>query len=175
MMFSLQLRISRLFRGKWQSWLKEDFLLVMRYVMILRLVYLVFRFGCLRYFVYIEILFLGTGSAIKSSKGGHARYIWVWTLFKVLPLKLFHDQYLHCQLCSAFPVVYPFKACPWWIREERRRVALRHLAAEFLGVKIQNGEHCPVSSFNLLWWLFLCLCAVHLQDDISFSYVVVCL
>lgn len=41
----------------------------------------------------------------------------------------------------------------WWSREGYKR-ALRHLAAEFLNVEIQNGEHCPVSGLNL-WCLSL--------------------
>ncbi|KAL2944454.1 RNA exonuclease 4 [Bienertia sinuspersici] len=32
--------------------------------------------------------------------------------------------------------------------KESRRKALRHLAAEFLGVQIQNGEHCPLQGLT---------------------------
>ncbi|KAJ4846350.1 hypothetical protein Tsubulata_021399 [Turnera subulata] len=37
---------------------------------------------------------------------------------------------------------------------ERRRKALRHLAAEFLGVKIQSGEHCPVEDARAAMLLY---------------------
>lgn len=149
-MFPLQRRISGLLRGKWQSWLKDGFLLVMPCIMILRLVLMVLDLVAWDIFAYMEVFFLGTGSAIKSSKGGYSRHLRVWTLFEVLPLWQFHDQFMHCQLCFTFPLACPSKACHWSIRGERRRVALRHLAAEFLGVKIQNGEHCPVCPYRSL-------------------------
>ncbi|XP_065862005.1 RNA exonuclease 4 [Euphorbia lathyris] len=38
--------------------------------------------------------------------------------------------------------------------KERRRKALRHLAEEFLGVKIQNGEHCPVEDARAAMLLY---------------------
>ncbi|XP_071723610.1 RNA exonuclease 4-like [Rutidosis leptorrhynchoides] len=38
--------------------------------------------------------------------------------------------------------------------KERRRKALRHLAAEFLGVTIQNGEHCPVEDARVAMLLY---------------------
>ncbi|WKA12051.1 hypothetical protein VitviT2T_029480 [Vitis vinifera] len=44
--------------------------------------------------------------------------------------------------------------CELFLKEERRRVALRHLAAEFLGVKIQNGEHCPVEDARAAMLLY---------------------
>ncbi|KAF2286074.1 hypothetical protein GH714_010175 [Hevea brasiliensis] len=37
---------------------------------------------------------------------------------------------------------------------ERRRKALRHLAAEFLGAKIQNGEHCPIEDARAAMLLY---------------------
>ncbi|GMP53028.1 hypothetical protein CsSME_00018630 [Camellia sinensis var. sinensis] len=38
--------------------------------------------------------------------------------------------------------------------KEGRSKALRHLAAEFLGVKIQNGEHCPVEDARAAMLLY---------------------
>ncbi|KAG8657935.1 hypothetical protein MANES_03G104200v8 [Manihot esculenta] len=38
--------------------------------------------------------------------------------------------------------------------KERRRKALRHLAAEFLGAKIQNGEHCPIEDARAAMLLY---------------------
>ncbi|KAM7251128.1 hypothetical protein ACFE04_023011 [Oxalis oulophora] len=38
--------------------------------------------------------------------------------------------------------------------KERRRKALRHLASEFLGVTIQNGEHCPVEDARAAMLLY---------------------
>ncbi|XVE50165.1 hypothetical protein DITRI_Ditri01bG0140200 [Diplodiscus trichospermus] len=38
--------------------------------------------------------------------------------------------------------------------KEGRRVALRHLAAEILGVEIQNGEHCPVDDARAAMLLY---------------------
>uniref|UniRef100_A0A2P2IYV1 Uncharacterized protein MANES_03G104200 n=1 Tax=Rhizophora mucronata TaxID=61149 RepID=A0A2P2IYV1_RHIMU len=38
--------------------------------------------------------------------------------------------------------------------KEKRRKALRHLAAEFLGVKIQNGEHCPIEDARAAMLLY---------------------
>ncbi|KAL6957808.1 hypothetical protein U1Q18_024240 [Sarracenia purpurea var. burkii] len=40
-----------------------------------------------------------------------------------------------------------------FLKEGRRR-ALRHLAAEFLGVKIQNGEHCPIEDARAAMLLY---------------------
>ncbi|XAR68301.1 Exoribonuclease II [Bertholletia excelsa] len=40
-----------------------------------------------------------------------------------------------------------------FLKEGRSR-ALRHLAAEFLGVKIQNGEHCPVEDARAAMLLY---------------------
>ncbi|KAI4374690.1 hypothetical protein MLD38_012655 [Melastoma candidum] len=39
-------------------------------------------------------------------------------------------------------------------RKEGRRKALRHLAAEFLGVTIQNGEHCPIEDARAAMLLY---------------------
>ncbi|XP_010675445.2 uncharacterized protein LOC104891447 [Beta vulgaris subsp. vulgaris] len=38
--------------------------------------------------------------------------------------------------------------------KESHRKALRHLAAEFLGVQIQNGEHCPVEDARAAMLLY---------------------
>ncbi|WCJ43263.1 RNA exonuclease 4 [Euphorbia peplus] len=38
--------------------------------------------------------------------------------------------------------------------KERRRKSLQHLAEEFLGVKIQNGEHCPVEDARAAMLLY---------------------
>ncbi|KAJ9182949.1 hypothetical protein P3X46_006879 [Hevea brasiliensis] len=38
--------------------------------------------------------------------------------------------------------------------KEGRRKALRHLAAEFLGAKIQNGEHCPIEDARAAMLLY---------------------
>lgn len=38
--------------------------------------------------------------------------------------------------------------------KERRRKALRHLAAEFLGVEIQKGEHCPIEDARAAMLLY---------------------
>ncbi|EEF44005.1 RNA exonuclease 4 isoform X2 [Ricinus communis] len=38
--------------------------------------------------------------------------------------------------------------------KERRRRALRHLAAEFLGVKIQDGEHCSIEDARATMLLY---------------------
>ncbi|GMH14356.1 hypothetical protein Nepgr_016197 [Nepenthes gracilis] len=38
--------------------------------------------------------------------------------------------------------------------KEKRRKALRHLAAEFLGVQIQNGEHCPIEDARAVMMLY---------------------
>lgn len=38
--------------------------------------------------------------------------------------------------------------------KESRRKALRHLAAEFLGVQIQNGEHCPIEDARAAMLLY---------------------
>ncbi|KAJ0045452.1 hypothetical protein Pint_04661 [Pistacia integerrima] len=39
--------------------------------------------------------------------------------------------------------------------KEGRRKSLRHLASEFLGVEIQNGEHCPVEDARAAMMLYL--------------------
>ncbi|CAL5390742.1 unnamed protein product [Camellia sinensis] len=41
-----------------------------------------------------------------------------------------------------------------FLNREGRSKALRHLAAEFLGVKIQNGEHCPVEDARAAMLLY---------------------
>ncbi|XP_021719240.1 RNA exonuclease 4-like [Chenopodium quinoa] len=38
--------------------------------------------------------------------------------------------------------------------KESRRKALRHLATEFLGVEIQNGEHCPIEDARAAMLLY---------------------
>ncbi|XP_021773755.1 RNA exonuclease 4-like isoform X1 [Chenopodium quinoa] len=38
--------------------------------------------------------------------------------------------------------------------KESRRKALRHLAAEFLGAEIQNGEHCPIEDARAAMLLY---------------------
>ncbi|KAJ8755091.1 hypothetical protein K2173_016771 [Erythroxylum novogranatense] len=38
--------------------------------------------------------------------------------------------------------------------KEKRRKALRHLATEFLGVKIQTGEHCPIEDARAAMLLY---------------------
>nr|XP_011460758.1 PREDICTED: RNA exonuclease 4 isoform X1 [Fragaria vesca subsp. vesca] len=43
---------------------------------------------------------------------------------------------------------------PFRSREEGSVRALRHLAAEFLGVEIQNGEHCPVEDARAAMLLY---------------------
>ncbi|KAK3198814.1 hypothetical protein Dsin_022229 [Dipteronia sinensis] len=39
--------------------------------------------------------------------------------------------------------------------KENRRKSLQHLAAEFLGVEIQNGEHCPIQDSRAAMLLYM--------------------
>ncbi|XP_058211114.1 uncharacterized protein LOC131323373 [Rhododendron vialii] len=41
-----------------------------------------------------------------------------------------------------------------FLNKEGRSKALRHLSAEFLGVKIQNGEHCPIEDARAAMLLY---------------------
>lgn len=86
-----------------------------------------------------------TGLAFKSSQGGLEGYIGVWTFYEVI--FSFFKNYSIIKICweSSSIMICPHDMCGWWSRGEGSRRALRHLAAEFLDVQIQNGEHCPVS------------------------------
>lgn len=95
-------------------------------------------------------VFFSTGITTNSSQGELAGYLRIFTLPKVLISLLATLG----PICYSYFVMCSNSLCGWWSREGRRK-SLRHLASEFLGVEIQNGEHCSVSSKFIMFLRFI--------------------
>lgn len=90
-----------------------------------------------------------TGIVIKSSQKGYKRYLRVPTVSKVLSTCRLSSNLLCTSLCQ-MSLLYILINMLSGLTRSSGRVALRHLASEHLGAKIQSGEHCPVSLSCLL-------------------------
>lgn len=149
----LQQRSFRLFRRKWQSWLKEGFLLAMPCTMILRF--------CLSSFLFVwsmNVRILCKFSFAQALLLTHPKKDLRDTSEYQPFLKYCFSSLTELGIIFAVSLILLFlfricgpNLCDLQSRDGRRK-ALRHLAAEILGVEIQIGEHCPVSLAFIAWF-----------------------
>lgn len=114
------------------------------------------------------------GIVIKSSKGGHTRYIRISTLSKVIIPSIgafFFFSYIYIIIClflnqraASKSLLLQLRIRFFWQNREGHRSALRHLAASFLNVEIQSGEHCPVSILSFSVTIMSAFCTSHSFD-----------